>query len=993
MTRPAVKKRPGKKLDEAALVRRLAGALPRSSAAGIARVTAWLAEIKTSAAGKSLAALIAEHPALARVLASIAETAPYLWDLIRADPERCVRLLTSNPDRAMTALLTGARRAAAAARSQDALMRVLRRTKAEAALVIALADIGGVWPVVQVTRALTDMADTALGAAVDHLLRDAVRRGKLLPGDKSRPEQNCGYIVLAMGKMGAYELNFSSDVDLMVFFDLAAARLPPNVEPATFYVRLTRDLVKLLQERTADGYVFRVDLRLRPDPSSTQIAISTEAALDYYESRGQNWERAALIKARPSAGDIAAGETLIRELAPFIWRKYLDYATIADVHAMKQQIHAYRGHGEIAVEGHNIKLGRGGIREVEFFAQTQQLIAGGRHSELRGRETVATLKALADGGWIDAEARDALTAAYNFLRRVEHRLQMMTDEQTHTLPADSTELGKFARFLGFKDRDDFANNLLAHLHKVEQHYVKLFERAPAFLAQHQNLSFVGTDVEGDTLDRLAMLGFRQPQDVAAAVRRWRAGEYRALRSEQARNNVVELLPLIIEQFARAENPDAAFATFDRFLAGLRSGGLFLPLLRQNPELIRFIALILGVAPRFADILAQSPNLIDPLIEPSFFGALPNEPQLEAALARRLAETAGYEDVLDAIRLFGQEHMFLIGARILSGSVSAEQAGEVFARLADVLIRAVHRKVEEDFAATYGRIRGQQTAILALGKLGGREMTASSDLDLIVIYDFDQNNPTSDGQRPLYGAQYFARLTQRLISALTVQTNYGALYQVDMRLRPSGRSGPLATQIDGFESYQEREAWTWEHMALTRARVVSSPQPFAARVEAVIHNALCRRRDPRSIAADVVEMRGAIAKEKGDADPWDLKYAAGGLVDIEFIAQYLQLVHAAALPEILDTSTARMLDKAARLGVLAPEDAAVLRPAARLFHDLTQVLRLCLPGTLDPKVTGAGVLALLARAADLPDFPALAAHVAETQRQVRQCFVRILGKAP
>jgi glutamate-ammonia-ligase adenylyltransferase len=993
MSRPPVKKRSGNKLDEVALIRRLAGALPLSSATGTARVTAWLAEIKTSAAGKALVALNSGHSALGDLLASIAETAPYLWDLIRADPAGFADFVTSDPDSALATLLANARRSAAAARTQPVLMRVLRRMKAQAALLIALADIGGVWPVARVTHALTQVADLALGAAVNHLLRDAIRRGKLVSGDKRQPAQNSGYIVLAMGKMGACELNYSSDIDLMVFFDPDVAKLAQNLDPIGFYVRLTRDLVKLLQERTADGYVFRVDLRLRPDPSSTQIAISTAAALDYYERRGQNWERAALIKARPSAGDLAAGEALIRELSPFIWRKYLDYATVADVHAMKQQIHAYRGHGEIAVEGHNIKLGRGGIREVEFFAQTQQLIAGGRHSELRGRETVATLAALADGGWIDAEARDALTAAYNFLRRVEHRLQMMADEQTHTLPADSAALGEFARFLGFKDRDDFADTLLLHLHKVEQHYVRLFERAPAFLGQQQNLSFVGTDVEGDTLDRLAMLGFRQPQDVAAAVRRWRAGEYRALRSEQVRNNVIELVPLIIEQFSRAENPDAAFTTFDRFLAGLRSGGLFLPLLRQNPELIRFIALILGVAPRFADILAQSPNLIDPLIEPSFFGALPDETQLDAELARRLGETSGYEDVLDAIRLFGQEHMFLIGARILSGSVSAEQAGEVFARLADVLIRAVHRKVEEDFAATYGRIRGQQTAILALGRLGAWEMTASSDLDLIVIYDFDHDNPTSDGKRPLYGAQYFARLTQRLISALTVHTNYGALYQVDMRLRPSGRSGPLATQIGGFESYQEREAWTWEHMALTRGRVVSAPRVFTARVDAVINRVLCRKRNARSIAADVVEMRGAIAKEKGDANPWDLKYSAGGLVDIEFIAQYLQLVHAAALPEILDTSTARMLDKAARLGVLAPEDAAVLRPAVRLFHDLTQVLRLCLPGTLDAKAAGAGVLALLARAADLPDFPALAAHVAETQRQVRECFVRILGKAP
>jgi glutamate-ammonia-ligase adenylyltransferase len=291
------------------------------------------------------------------------------------------------------------------------------------------------------------------------------------------------------------------------------------------------------------------------------------------------------------------------------------------------------------------------------------------------------------------------------------------------------------------------------------------------------------------------------------------------------------------------------------------------------------------------------------------------------------------------------------------------------------------------------VRGQQTAILALGRLGAREMTASSDLDLIVVYDFDAEHPNSDGKRPLYGAQYFARLTQRLISALTVQTNYGVLYQVDMRLRPSGRSGPLATQIDGFVGYQEREAWTWEHMALTRARVASGSPAFASRVEAAIRHVLCRQRDPGAVAADVIEMRAAIAKEKGDADPWDLKYAAGGLVDIEFIAQYLQLVHGAAMPDILDTSTARMLEQAARLGVLAAEDAAVLRPAVLLFHDLTQILRLCLSGTFDLKSANAGVLALLARAADLPDFPALQAHVGETQRQVRQCFVRILGRAP
>jgi [glutamine synthetase] adenylyltransferase / [glutamine synthetase]-adenylyl-L-tyrosine phosphorylase len=992
MKRPARRKQPSPHLDDAALIRRLSGALPRPSAEGLARSAAWLAEIRATTAGKALAKLSHRYPSFDALMGGIAAASPFLWGLATADPARLLRLLIHDPDRELAHSLAKAKRSAASARSAAMAMRVLRGLKAETALLIALADIGGVWPLGQITRALTAVAETALAAAVHHLLAEGVARGKLVAIDAHNPQAECGYIVLAMGKMGAHELNYSSDIDLMIFFDRAAVRLAPNLEPAQFFVRMTRDLVKLLQERTADGYVFRIDLRLRPDPSSTQIAISTDAALDYYESRGQNWERAALIKARACAGDLAAGERLLRDLSPFVWRKYLDYATVADVHEMKRQIHAYRGHGEIAVEGHNIKLGRGGIREIEFFAQTQQLIAGGRHPELRGRGTVRTLGALAADGWIDATARDELTAAYEFLRRVEHRLQMMADEQIHALPADPEALGEFACFLGFADRDDFAQSLLAHLHRVERHYVRLFERAPDLLARRQNLSFdeVG---RGETLERLAGMGFRRPQEVFTAVQRWHGPHYRALKGEQARTNLTELVPVILDQFARAENPDAAFAAFDRFLGGLRAGGRFLSLLRQNPDLMRFVALILGAAPRLADILAYNPHLIDALIDPSFFGSLPDESRLDDELARTLGESRSYEDVLDAIRLFGQQHMFLIGARVLSGSVSAEQAGEAFARLGDVLIRAVQRRVTEDFVASHGRIHGERTAIVALGRLGAREMTASSDLDLIVIYDFDNQQPNSNGRRPLYGAQYFARLTQRLISALTVRTNYGVLYQVDMRLRPSGRSGPLATHIDGFAGYQDREAWTWEHMALTRARVIAGPQAFAARIEALIHSVLRRQRDPAVIAADVTEMRGAIAAEKGDANPWDLKYAAGGLVDVEFIAQYLQLIHAAEVPEILDTSTARVLDKAARLNLLAAEDAAVLRPAAKLFHDLTQILRLCLPGPFDPKAASPDLLGLLARAADLPDFAALQAHVVETQRQVRGCFVRILGKAP
>jgi len=958
-----------------------------------AQVDGWLGEIARSGPGKALKQIIAAAKPLADVLAAIAEASPYLWDLVRADAERFMALLNADPDARFAALIADVTRAGGMVTTDEDAMHVLRRGKAEAALLIALADIGGIWPVERVTQALTEFADAAVGAAVRYLLRGAIARGKLKPTDPDKPEDGCGYVLLAMGKMGACELNYSSDIDLIVLYDQDAPALAAGTEAGQLYVRLTRGLVKLLQERTADGYVFRVDLRLRPDPASTQIALSMLSALNYYESTGQNWERAAMIKARPCAGDLGLGATFLKEVAPFIWRKYLDYGAVADVHAMKRQMAAYKGHDEIAIEGHNIKLGRGGIREIEFFVQTQQLIAGGRHPGLRGRQTLATLEDLAKDGWISGEAARDLAEAYRLLRLTEHRLQMIADEQTHTLPAEREAIDRFARFLGFAGRDAFAAALLDHLRKVQRHYARLFEDAPAAEASRRALLFPPDADNTETLDKLATMGFRRPVEVSQSVRRWLSGTYRSLRGEFARSHLAELVPVLVDHLARAENPDGALVALDRFLAGLHGGARLLSLLLRNPDLVALLALALGTAPRLADILAVHPQVMDALIEPSFFGALPDADKLAAGLTGSLAQARSYEDLLDAARQFGQEQMFLTGARILSGTVSAEQAGEAFARLADVIVRAVHRAVEENFVARHGRLKGQRIAVLALGKLGGREMTASSDLDLIIVYDFDEQHPQSDGPRPLYGGQYFARLTQRLVSALSAPTNHGALYNVDMRLRPSGRSGPVATMLGSFESYQENEAWTWEHLALTRARVVSGVPAFAARVEKVISDVLRRPRDAETVAGDVVEMRTAIETEKGDAERWNLKYVAGGLVDLEFIAQYLQLVHAAEKPEILDTATARVFDKAARLGVLAPEDADVLRPATRLYQNLTQILRLCLPGPFDPRVAGPGLLSLLARAADVPDFTTLEAHLAETQARVRVSFVRILGKAP
>jgi glutamate-ammonia-ligase adenylyltransferase len=947
------------------------------------RLGDWLAELEP----QQSAAIdeFMDHPFARAILLGITEFSPYLFDLIRADAARLIRLLGCDPEQHLTSLIDKTTRDVSAASGEADVMQLLRRMKSEAALLIALCDIGGVWPVMRVTAGLTDLAVASVQAALRFLLRQEAARAKLRPPNLDYPEEDSGLVVLAMGKMGAGELNYSSDIDLIVFFDPAAPTLAPDIEPQPFFVRVTQALSRLLQQRTGDGYVFRVDLRLRPDPASTQVAISTDAALHYYEREGRTWERAAMIKARPCAGDPKAGETLVGEIAPFVWRKHLDFAALADVHDMKRQMQTFRGQSEISVEGHNVKVGRGGIREIEFFAQTQQLIAGGRHPELRVRPTLEALQVLTSSNWITSEARDELTAAYLFLRRVEHRLQMVADEQTHALPEETQAVERFAHFFGYDSRAAFAKDLLGHLNIVQGHYGKLFEGDPTGTAKLPAMDYSAGPEDPRLIEHLATLGFKKPIAVAKTVQQWMTGDYRALRVEATRNAFVEFIPGLIDGLAHAEEPDDAVTAFDRFLGALQRGGRLISLLSQNRDLVALVALILGAAPRLGDMLARQPQIMDGLIDPRFFGAMPDQRELSARLAATLKDANSYEEFLDRLRLFGQESLFLIGTRILSGTVSAQQASVAFADVAEGIVHTVHGLVTDQFADQYGRIKGQQTAIVAMGRLGSREMTASSDLDLILLYDFDSEHPDSDGARSLQGAHYFARFTQRLISAFTTRTNYGVLYEVDMRLRPSGRAGPVASRIDSFSDYQEREAWTWEHMALTRARVISSSPELRARIEGVIRGVLTRPRDRAGIAVDVADMRRAIALEKGEDDIWDLKYAAGGMVDIDFIAQYLQLVHAANKPDILNVSTLHVLENAARLGVLAQPDAEVLRSATRLYHDLTQILRLCVSEKFKPETSGEDLLRVMARAGDTPDFSSLEARVKETQTEVRRVF--------
>ncbi len=932
----------------------------------------------------SLSELLVRSPKVRALLEGAFSSSSYLASLALRDPDLLADCLLRDPEEHMAFARAELAKEVGASGSMKEASTLLRRFKRRIALLAGLADLGGVWEVDAVIAAMSEAADAALNEAVAFLFRKAKEAGEIGEGV---PPGN-GYIVIAMGKLGASELNYSSDIDLIVFYDAKRAGLKQGSEPSVFFVKITRDLVKLLQEHTGEGYAFRTDLRLRPDPGATQIALSTDAALSYYESFGQNWERAALIKAKAAAGDKELGEAFLRQLSPFIWRKYLDYAAVADIHAMKRRVHEFKGHGAVAVEGHDIKLGRGGIRDIEFFVQTQQLIAGGRHPELRTRGTIETLSRLAEGGWITSEAASELSAAYRFLRRIENRLQMMGDEQTHSLPTTPEELLRVARLSGFETTDFFADALLAELRKVETHYGALFERLPQVPGSAPAIVITGAEAEPATLALLERLGYTNPSQAIETVRAWQAGRYAATKSARARERLTEFLPYLLDAFGRTAEPDLALANFDRVIATMPAGLQLFSLLAANPSLTRLIADIMGTAPRLAQTIARQSRLLDVVLDPGFFEAVPAAAKIKALIENALGQALDYSEALDRARIVGREQAFLIGVRVLSGTISAEQAGSAYANLASALIEALFPRVEQELIRQHGRIAGGRAAVLAMGKLGGYEMTASSDLDLILIYDF-KDGAQSDGTRSLPATQYYARLTQRLIAALSAPTAEGSLYQVDMRLRPSGTQGPVATRLSSFVDYQRNHAWTWEHLALMRARVLTGPPDLKDEIETTIDEVLCRLRDRARLASDVREMRAKIETEKGTEDIWELKQVRGGLVDIEFLTQFLQVANAHTHPDVLDQNSAVGLAKLAQGGVLSPGDAEILLPAIKLYHTLTQVLRLCLDKPFVPEEAPRGLKELLARASDMPDFPTLEASLKDTLEAVHDAFERIV----
>ncbi len=926
------------------------------------------------------------------LIRALAGNSPYLARLMLMHSSFMLSILREKPEYLFQIEMTQLEAAIQTAHSIDGLMRQLRLAKGRIALLVAAADLTGEWPLTKVTYILSAFTDKVLNYVLGYLLHDRMERGELvrpdsaLQGPDAKLAERCGLFILAMGKLGAYELNYSSDIDLIVFYDRELVPYQGKKTVSDCMNRLTQDLVRVLEERTGDGYVFRTDLRLRPDPGATPLAISVSAAEAYYQSLALNWERAAMIKARVCAGDTAAGTAFLERLHPFIWRRSLDYTALEDIHSIKDQIHRHNHHrhGAFQAAGYDVKLGPGGIREIEFYAQINQLIAGGRSPALRIPDTLGALAVLEAENRITDQTRDDLKAAYLFLRMVEHRLQMVNDEQTHKLPDTDDGLLHIARFCGFPDRTSFEKQLSFYVSLVTQHYDALL---PHESDDHARLG------EGGLRKAMEDLGYRDPDSMLTIIERWRRGRYRTFRAKRARKLLDQSLMTILQAFSRTAEPDKALGLFDSFLALLPAGVQLFSLFQANPVLFDLIARIMGIAPHLASVLAKRPHLVDLLLDPDFFEPLPETIELKADLERTLERARDYQDVLDLARIWSDEKKFQIGVQALEALSDVRETSLALTALADVTLDALLPYVEAEYASRYGSFPNGALALVAMGKYGGCELSFGSDLDVIMLYDPGPNATLSSGPRKISPSQYYSGLGQTLVTAITALTPEGRLWDMDTRLRPSGESGPLVVTLETFSDYYQNIAWTWEHMALTRARLVATPDGLANDVKKAITKTLTARRDKDALLPAVYDMRHRLATEFNTKNPWSLKHVRGGLVDLEFIVQYLLLAHGAGHPGIFSPRLDDCIKNLKNIGALDEEQARCLGGAHDLYHGVQGLLRLTLGDEPDEEQFAPDLRQALVRACGRPNYSTLRGDLIKTQTDVHTLFNHVIPALP
>lgn len=831
----------------------------------------------------------------------------------------------------------------------------LRRKKNALSVTLAVADLAGLVGMEEVTRCLSDFADQALDASIADVF------ARRTPDDLPR-----GFAVIALGKHGGKELNYSSDIDPIFIYDPETLPVRPREDSADAAQRIARQIIDLMSKRDGFGYVFRMDLRLRPAAEITPLAIPVDAALSHYESQALTWEQAAFIRSRAAAGDRMLGNYFMEALRPFIWRRSLDFGTIDEIAALTRQIRDHYSEGQLLGPGFDLKRGRGGIREVEFFTQAHQLIHGGRNPALRVRSTLDALAALADNAIVPVDEAAMLADHYRTLRTIEHRLQMVDDQQTHALPADPAALDNVARLHGLAD----GVALIQALEGVTGDVARVYDRLIASQRSRQDDQPFTLSTDPELLaEALASVGLEGPEALAARIQSWRGGAVRALRSAAGRKAFEAVLPALLGAFAEAPDQVSALNRFDDLLRQLPSTVNVFRLLQARPALMQTMVDILSHAPALAESLARRGDLLDGLIDASAYDLVGS---VDAIVERLSREEPGddYQQRLDAVRVRVGEMRFALGVQLIERRHDPVAVAGGYARLAEAAIIRLADCAVREFTAVHGTIADSEPVILALGRLGGSALTHASDLDLIFLFS-GEIGCESDGQRPLGSTQYYNRLAQRIIAALSVPTAAGALYEVDTRLRPNGAQGLLAVSFSSFADYQQTDAWTWEHMALCRARVVYGSSKARARLDGIIAEVLNTPRDQEAVAAAALKMRADMAMHKRPIGPLDVKLLPGGLVDLEFIVHTLQLQHRIGFKPDLREALAVL----AETGLVR----ASLGDAHDLLTRLLVTLRLVAPDCAEPPPASR---LLIARACGCTTWDGLLAAIETARSQVQ-----------
>jgi len=902
------------------------------------------------------------------LLLSIFSNSPYLTSLLFKHFELALSLFSIPPEELLEQTFSSLNDDFLKITTIVELMRLLRTAKAHVALIIAVADLSGRWDLTKTTKGLSDFAEITLNLSVNFLIKEGVSSSNLehsfLDDNYST---NSGYVILAMGKLGGYELNYSSDIDLIVLFDLEVVKYCGKRSPQDFFVKMTQKLVKIMSDRTADGYVFRTDLRLRPDPGATPVALSMEGAEIYYQTVGLNWERAAMIKARPIAGDIEEGHNFLERIRGFVWRRYLDYAAIADIHAIKKLIHEHHSHSGIMLEGHDVKLGRGGIREIEFYAQIHQLISGGREPALRVAPTRLALDALSEMNKLTIEENKTLQEVYVFLRTLEHRLQMINDDQTHELPTEENDLNRISKFMGFEYFADFEMAVINRLNAVNELFNALLQDTNQTEDEDDILlSFPSDKYHPATIKTIEDAKFHDAKKAYELIQGWMLGRYRACRTDRAREILKNLIPEMLNVFGKQDDPDSVLVKFDDFLSRLPSGVQLFSFIKAQPWLLDLLAQIIGMAPFLSSQLSRNPLMLDAVLNAEDFKNNSSLKDLSNSLDEQLLLARDFQDILDHTRKWANEAKFQVGLQILRGNTDVIHSGETLTHIAEVSLNTMLTHVKEEFAKKHGIIKNSSLCILAMGKLGSYEFTTTSDVDIVLIYDADDMSAVSNGAKSLGVNHYYARLSQNFINSITALTAEGKLYEVDMRLRPSGTAGPLAVSIESFNDYQKGQAWTWEHMALTRGRVISGPDTLRIKIETIIHNILSHPgRAHDNLLHEVAKMRVKLAENFGTDNIWSMKNIRGGIIDIEFICQYTLLANGDKYPSILKRNTLRQLKEIKKAKILSADDVKTLSKACHIMQTSQSLLRLCLGTTSKSKERPPALLETLAERLETP----------------------------